>query len=178
MTNSCWFCSRRINKLQSEKSTFCRWRTFLLLYYGQKLCNLKEGFFCLDVPIYEFLSSIKFKYTRWRNGYTSQTLSDKELSNIRGKQIKQMKSLCPRRTPSPPYMYTLVTCFTIAHMSNHTSLFTFKNQTNQNGLADNVKNINTPVTPNNPCLSARKSKTKFKARIRYSSYSFHCLWNN
>lgn len=88
MTNSCWFCSRRINKLQSEKSTFCRWRTFLLLYYGQKLCNLKEGFFCLDVPIYEFLSSIKFKYTRWRNGYTSQTLSDKELSNIRGETNK------------------------------------------------------------------------------------------
>lgn len=88
MTNSCWFCSRRINKAQSEKSTFCRWRTFLLLYYGQKLCNLKEGFFCLDVPIYEFLSSIKFKYTRWRNGYTSQTLSDKELSNIRGETNK------------------------------------------------------------------------------------------
>lgn len=88
MTNSCWFCSRRINKPKSEKSTFCRWRTFLLLYYGQKLCNLKEGFFCLDVPIYEFLSSIKFKYTRWRNGYTSQTLSDKELSNIRGETNK------------------------------------------------------------------------------------------
>lgn len=88
MTNSCWFCSRRINKAQSEKSTLCRWRTFLLLYYGQKLCNLKEGFFCLDVPIYEFLSSIKFKYTRWRNGYTSQTLSDKELSNIRGETNK------------------------------------------------------------------------------------------
>lgn len=88
MTNSCWFCSRRINKPKSEKSTFCRWRTFLLLYHGQKLCNLKKGFFCLDVPIYEFLSSIKFKYTRWRNGYTSQTLSDKELSNIRGETNK------------------------------------------------------------------------------------------
>lgn len=89
MTNSCWFCSRRINKPKSEKSTFCRWRTFLLLYYGQKLCNLKEGFFCLDAPIYEFFfSSIKFKYTRWRNGYTSQTLSDKELSNIRGETNK------------------------------------------------------------------------------------------
>lgn len=95
MTNSCWFCSRRINKPQSEKSTFCRWQTFLLLHHGTprtKTMQPQRGFLLSRGTNLRFFSSIKFKYTHRRTGFTSQTLSDKELSNIRGGQIKQMKS--------------------------------------------------------------------------------------
>lgn len=89
MTNSCWFCSRRINKHQIWKIYALSVANFSIIILRTKTMQPQRRFLlsrCTNLRI--FFSSIKFKYTRWRNGYTSQTLSDKELSNIRGETNK------------------------------------------------------------------------------------------